>query len=221
MTTISDSTETNPPQTSYRHTALLWVGAALALAALYFGWRLAQGLPLVGIPEMHGFVMNEPVAVGNFTLTAHTGEPVALSDYRDQIVLIYFGYAHCPDVCPATLLHLAKVRASLKPKYQDDVQVFMVTVDPERDTPELLSEYLGHFDPTFVGLTGTAEELTIAAAPLGIFYEKQVLDDVEGYFMDHTASVTLIDRDGRLRLIWPFGVSAEDIASDLNYFVRE
>ena len=228
MTTITDSTEGGQqPQPSdsdyrrYHQTALWWVVAALVLVALYFGGRLAQGLPLVGIPAMHGFVMQEPAFVGNFALTAHTGEFVALSDYRDKIVIFYFGYAHCPDVCPATMLHLAKARASLKPKYQDDVQVFLVTVDPERDTPELLADYLGHFDPTFIGLTGTDEEIAAAAAPLGIFYEKQVLEDVEGYFMDHTATTALLDRNGRLRLIWPFGVSAEDMASDLNYFVRE
>lgn len=221
MRTITDSTVTEPKQPSYRRTILLWIGATVVIVSLYFGWRLTQDLPLVGIPQMHGFVMQQPVPIGNFTLTAHTGKSVALSDYRDQIVLIYFGYTHCPDVCPATMLHLAKARASLKPKYQDDVQVFMVTIDPERDTPELLAEYLAHFDGTFIGLTGAPEEIAAAAAPLGIFYEKQVVDEAEGYFMDHTATVALLDRNGRLRLVWPFGVSAEDMASGLNYFVRE
>ncbi|MCB8942724.1 MAG: SCO family protein [Ardenticatenaceae bacterium] len=221
MTTVTEPTETKPKPPGYGRTILLWIGAAILIAAIYFGWRLAQGLPLVGTPQMHGFLMNEPATIGNFTLTSVTGGSVSLSDYRDKIVIVYFGYTHCPDVCPATMLHLANARASLKPKYQDDVQVLMVTVDPARDTPELLAEYLGHFDPTFVGLTGTEEEIAAAAAPLGIYYEKVVLEGVEGYFMDHTATAALLDRDGRLRLIWPFGVSAEDMAVDLNYFVRE
>jgi protein SCO1/2 len=210
-----------PPETAVRRTVIWWLLAALLIMVGFVAVRLAQGYPLIGPRQLHGFVMNEPTPVGNFTLTGHNGDPIALSDFRGKLVLIYFGYASCPDVCPMTMLQLAKARASLPERFQGDVQVLLVTVDPERDTPELLANYLGHFDKTFLGLTGTQDEIAAAAAPLGIFSEQRTVDGSETYFMDHTATVAVIDRQGRLRLVWPFGVPSEDIASDLGYLVRE
>lgn len=210
-----------PAETAVSRTVIWWLLGALLIVVGFAAVRLVQGYPLIGPRELHGFVMNEPTPVGDFTLTSHNGDPVSLSDFRGKLVLVYFGYASCPDVCPMTMLQLAKARASLPERLQDDVQVLMVTVDPARDTPELLANYLGHFDATFLGLTGTLEEIDAAAAPLGIFYEKRVVDESETYFMDHTATVAVIDRQGRLRLVWPFGVTGDDIASDLGYLVRE
>ena len=205
----------------YGRTIFAWVLTTLLIVAIYLGYRLAMGYSLMVAPQLHGFVMESPVPVGNFTLIAHSGEQMSLSDFRGQIVLVYFGYTHCPDVCPATLLQLAQARANLKPKYQDDVQVLMVTVDPERDTPALLTQYLSHFDPTFVGLTGSRQQIDAAATPLGIFYEVREEEGIETYFVDHTATVAVLDRKGQLRMVWPFGVGAEDMTTDLNYFVRE
>lgn len=221
MSTTIESTPIEPAETAVRRTIMWWLLGALLIVVGFTAVRLAQGYPLIGPRQLHGFVMNEPAPVGDFTLTSHNGDPVSLSDFRGKLVLVYFGYASCPDVCPMTMLQLAQARAELPERLQDDVQVLMVTVDPERDTPELLANYLGHFDKTFLGLTGTPEELDAAAAPLGIFYEKRAVDESETYFMDHTATVAVIDRQGRLRLVWPFGVPGEDIASDLGYLVRE
>ncbi len=224
MSTTIETTPTEPTmpaETAVRRTVFWWLLGALLIVVGFAAVRLAQGYPLIGPRELHGFVMNEPTPVGDFTLTSHNSDPVSLSDFRGKLALVYFGYASCPDVCPMTMLQLAKARASLPERLQDDVQVLMVTVDPERDTPELLANYLGHFDKTFLGLTGTPEEIDAAAAPLGIFYEKRAVDESESYFMDHTATVAVIDRQGRLRLVWPFGVPGEDIASDLGYLVRE
>ncbi|MCK5922131.1 MAG: SCO family protein, partial [Methylococcales bacterium] len=171
--------------------------------------------------QLHGFAMESPAPIGNFTLTDHNGEQVSISDYRGKIVLLYFGYTHCPDVCPATMSDLARAYDSLKQKQQDDVQIFMVTVDPERDTPELLGRYLNNFNPNCIGLTGSREEIDAAAAPLGIFYEINKVDGASAYLVDHTASVAVLDKRGYLRLVWPFGVGSEEVASDLKYFLRE
>lgn len=221
MTTLTDQpTVPDQPRTSRR---AYWIGLAiLAAITIFTAVRLTQGYPLFGPRELHGFVLEQPAPIGNFQLTAaHNNEPVALSDFRGQIVLLYFGYAYCPDICPMTSLQLAKARAALPERFQDDVQVLMVTVDPERDTPEKLTKYLQHFDESFIGLTGTHEEIAAAAAPIGIFYERRDSDDSEKYFVDHTATVAVLDRQGLLRSVWPFGVTAEEIASDLGYWVRE
>ena len=97
----------------------------------------------------------------------------------------------------------------------------MISVDPTRDTPQVLAEYLNHFDPSFLGLTGTDEELAAAAGPLGIFFQKREGTVDSGYLVDHTASVTVIDKDGNLRLSYPFDTPGVDIAADLSYLVKE
>ena len=97
----------------------------------------------------------------------------------------------------------------------------MVSVDPERDTPQVLADYLGHFDPSFLGLTGTEKEISAAAEPFGIFYQKGPGTVESGYLVDHTATVSVLDKEGRLRLLFPFATPAEDIAADLRHMLRE
>lgn len=167
----------------------------------------------------HGMILQTSKPAGDFTLTAHTGERVSLSDFRGKYVILYFGYTFCPDVCPLTLADLSQAMRLLGPK-ADDVQVMMVSVDPERDTPERLANYVPAFYPTFMGLTGTPEEIALAATPFGIFYQKQEVEGASGYLMDHTASMTLVNDEGRVQLIWPFGTTPEDIADDLDYLIR-
>ncbi len=168
--------------------------------------------------EFHGMVL-QPSDPVDFTLTAHTGEKVSLSDFRGKYVILYFGYTFCPDVCPLTLAELSQAMKILGDK-AENVQVIMVTVDPERDTPERLANYVPSFHPSFIGLTGSLDEIAKAATPLGIFYAKNEVEGASGYLMDHTASVTLLDPEGRVRLIWPFGTPPEDVAADLEYMMR-
>ena len=97
----------------------------------------------------------------------------------------------------------------------------MITVDPDRDTPEHLAEYLSFFDPSFIGLTGTEEEILGATTPFGIYYKKHEGTIASGYLFDHTATVMAIDKQGYLRLVYPFGISGEDIAADMRYLIRE
>lgn len=199
-----------------------WTLIALLIAALgFFGVRVILGQPLFGTPALHGFELDNRPAVPNFTLTTHTGDPFALYDMRGQVTLLYFGYTYCPDVCPITLAVLKKARNDLPESLQDDVQIIMVTVDPERDTPEVLAGYLAHFDDSFLGLTGTDDEIAAAGAPIGIFSEQVTVEGVDGYFIDHTATVAVVDKAGRLRTVYPFNMEWDNIAADLRVLARE
>ena len=168
----------------------------------------------------HGMILQATAPAADFTLTAHTGEQVSLSDFRGKWVVLYFGYTFCPDVCPLTLADLARAMRLLDAKQADRVQVVMISVDPERDTPQRLAQYVPVFHPAFLGLTGSEEALAAAATPFGIYYARQEVGGASGYLVDHTASVTVLDDQGRVRLIWPFGVSAEMMAEDLRGLVR-
>ncbi|HRI57496.1 MAG TPA: SCO family protein [Anaerolineae bacterium] len=169
--------------------------------------------------QYHGLLLDSPAQAANFTLTSQSGEPVSLSELRGKPVLLYFGYTFCPDVCPTTLSTLNKA-LEIMGKKADDVQVVMVSVDPERDTPEVLATYLSNFNPSFIGLTGTHDQIASAATGLGVFFEKHEGSAATGYLVDHTASVMVLDREGRLRLVLPFETPAEDIASDLTQLLK-
>ena len=202
---------------------ILWVIGGFGLGLLLIaGIRYARGYPLFTPYQPHGTVLQAPSSVGNFQLTTHTGEQVTLHDFRDKVVLIYFGYTYCPDVCPTTLVSLNKAVTQLSEKQQAQVQVLMVSVDPERDNPELLGNYITRFNPDFIGLYGSPEQLAAAASPLGIYYQKQELtDSSSSYLVDHSATVALLDKRGQMRLVYPYQANADDIASDLRYFIRE
>lgn len=200
------------------------VGLAVVglLAGLLVTWLvigLISGDLRIGPPSFNGIVMQSPQPLDDFTLTSHHGQQVSLSDFRGKVLLIYFGYTYCPDVCPATLSALETAVKSLKEKKQEKVQVLMVSVDPERDTPKVLAEYLAHFDPSFLGLTGTKEEVTAAAVPLGIFFQKREGTVKTGYLVDHTATVAAVDGDGYLRLIYPFNTPGKAIGEDLRHLI--
>jgi protein SCO1 len=202
--------------------AVLAAGGLLAgILIIWLATSLISGRSQNNPPSFNGAVIPSTDRVADFTLTAHTGQKVSLSDFRDQVVLLYFGYTYCPDVCPATLATLAQAVAELSTQDQEKVQVLMVTVDPDRDTAGVLAAYLPHFNDRFLGLTGTDEEIVAAARPFGIYYQKQEGTEASGYLVDHTASVMVVDQDGYLRLIFPFATPAADIAADLQQLVRE
>lgn len=169
--------------------------------------------------QYHGLLLDSPVPASDVTLTSHTGEAVSLSDFRGGLTALYFGYTFCPDVCPTTLSTLNQALELMGDK-ANEVQVVLVSVDPERDTPEALASYLSNFNPAFVGLTGTPEQIASAATPFGIFFEKHEGSAATGYLVDHTASVMVLDREGRLRLVLPFGTPAEEIAADLKQLLK-
>ena len=142
------------------------------------------------------------------------GRPRSLADFRGKVTVIFFGYAQCPDVCPTTLAELAEARCALGRAGQD-VQGVFVTVDPERDTPEMLKAYVASFDPSFVALRGSPEQTREAAKAFKIFYAR-VPGKTEGsYTVDHTAGAYVLDREARLRLFTRHGTGAEALVHDL------
>jgi len=220
--TSNDPDTRQRPARNQRHLIVLAVGGALL--GLLAGWltiQFATGNWRLGPYEYRGVVMPDPQPVSDFTLTTQNGEQARLSDFRGQIAVVYFGYTYCPDVCPTTLATLANALDDLKPADRDQVQVLMVTVDPERDSPQALAGYLGHFDPAFIGLTGAEDEIAQAAEAFGIYYQKGEGSAASGYLVDHTATVSVLDREGRLRLLFSFGTPAEDIAADLKHLIHE
>ena len=167
----------------------------------------------------HGTVIQSPETSYDFNLTGSKGD-VSLSDFRGKLVLIYFGYTFCPDVCPATLGQVNQAMKQLGSK-AEDIQLIMISLDPERDTPAKLEEYVAHFNPTFLGITGTQEQVDTVASLYGIFYEKKEGSAASGYLIDHTATLMVIDREGYLKLVFPFGVTADEIADDLKYMLKQ
>lgn len=180
---------------------------------------LAAGFYFFRPHTFHGTVIQSPEPSYDFTLTSANGD-VSLSDFRGKLVLIYFGYTFCPDICPATLANVGQALNQIGAK-AEDVQLIMVSLDPERDTPEKLAEYVGHFHPSFIGITGSKEEIDTVASLYGIFYQVNQGSDATKYLIDHTATLLVIDREGYLKLVFPFGVTAQEIADDLKYMIRQ
>lgn len=193
---------------------LAWTAAIIGVVAIaWFGV-----LPRVRPHIFHGTVIQSSTAAPRVDLVAHTGERVGLDDFAGDVVVVYFGYTFCPDVCPATLADVAAA-LELMGDRADDVQAIMVSVDPERDTPEVLERYMTAFDDSFLGLTGTRQEVARLATVYGVYFEKREVEGASGYLVDHTATLLVVDKDGFLKLVLPFGTPPEDIAEDLSYLV--
>ena len=150
----------------------------------------------------------------DFALTDHTGKPRTLADFKGKVVLMFFGYTQCPDVCPTTMAEMSAVMKELGPQ-ADQVQVLFVTVDPERDTRELLAQYVPAFDPRFLGLYGDAAATARVAKEFKVFYAKVPGKTPGSYSMDHTAGSYVFDRNGKIRLFLRHGQGAAPITHDL------
>ena len=152
-------------------------------------------------------------------LTGHDGKPRTLADFRGKAVVVFFGFTHCPDICPTTLVDAAAVMKALG-KDAERGQVLMVTVDPERDTAEVLSKYVPAFDPRFLGLYGDAAATQRAAKEFKIFYEKRPGSAPGAYSVDHSGQSYVLDTQGRLRLFLRHDRIAQDLAEDLRTLLR-
>lgn len=149
----------------------------------------------------------------DFSLTDHTGKRRTLEDFRGKVVVMFFGYTHCPDVCPTTLADMAQVMRQLE-KDSDKLQVLFVTLDPERDTRELLAQYPPAFHPGFVGLSGDAAATAQTAKAFGVMYQRQ--EGKNGaYTLDHSAGTYLIAPDGRRVLLAPYQQKVEWLVQDI------
>ena len=155
-----------------------------------------------------------------FALTDHNGKPRTLEDFRGEVVVMFFGFTHCPDVCPTTLAELAGAVRKLGPAGQK-VQVLLVTVDPERDSPELLAKYVTAFNPKFLALRGNADETARVAKEFKVIYQKVAGPRPEDYAMDHSAGSYIFDQQGRLRLYVGYGRGADVFAHDIELLLKQ
>ncbi|MGI9046611.1 MAG: SCO family protein [Burkholderiales bacterium] len=154
----------------------------------------------------------------DFALTDHHGKARSLVDFRGKVVVLFFGFTHCPDVCPTTLAEFAQMMKLLG-NDAEQVQVLFVTVDPERDTEALLAQYVPSFHPDFLGVRGDAEATAKTAAEFKILYEKRPSE--KNYTMDHSAGTYIYDQAGRLRLFASYGLGAEALASDVRDLLND
>ena len=180
---------------------------------------LALGACQQGKPDFRATDITGAGFGQDFALTDHTGKPRALADFRGRVVVMFFGFTHCPDVCPNTLAELAAAVKKLGTD-GDKVQVLLVTVDPERDTPQVLSQYVTAFDPRFLALRGTAEETARVAKEFKILYQKVAGARPDSYTMDHSAGTYIFDTQGRLRLYVSYGQGPEVFAHDIALLLK-
>ncbi len=191
-----------------------------------FRWILLLliGLMLAACAHQFSGVAPNPInPAPDFALTDERGQPFKLSELRGKWILLAYGYTHCPDVCPLTLSNLRDVKKAVDAN-GNRVQVVFVTIDPERDTPDVMQRYVGHFDQLFSqkfkGLSGTPEEIAAAAKQYHVKYEKKETGSADGYSMGHTAEVYLIDPQFNWRMTFPFGIKAEEMAADLKTLMQ-
>ena len=189
-----------------------WRIVALATCGV-FAFLVATGFVLL-------FKKNDAVASlgGPFTMTSDTGETVTEALFQGKPTALFFGFIHCPDVCPVTLGELAVAASDLGEK-ADDLNVVFVSVDPERDRPAVLHSYVDAFDERFIGLTGTVEQMRAMVKSWGVYYRKIPLEG-GGYTMDHTATVFLLDRDGRFTGTISYNEDQETVLNKLRRLIE-
>lgn len=196
----------------------LLVGALILAAVGLFGG--CEKLGLSG--SQHVFNATDITGVGfasALSLPDVDGRPHTIADWRGKVLVVFFGYTNCPDVCPVTMAELAAAKKSLGSD-GDRVQGIFITLDPERDTPDVLKRYVGNFDPGFIALRGTPAQTTAAAKEFKVFFEK-VPGKVPGsYTLDHTAGSYIFDPSGKVRLFLPYGSGPDALAADLRTLLK-
>ena len=192
--------------------------APLLLALLMASVAAAPPASAGAAPTLKAGVFEPPRTAPEFSLRGSDGAELTLSRYRGKVVLMSFGYTHCAAVCPVTLATLAEARKGLG-NAADAVQVIFVTVDPERDDVARMKTYMAAFDASFVGATGTPDALAAMRRSYGVTARKQGTSN--GYVMDHSSSIYLIDRTGKLRAQMPYGHSAGDFVHDVKLLLAQ
>ena len=187
----------------------LWVGAAGIFSACSPKGPKFQGVDLTGAEYGR-----------DLPLTDQFGEERSIKDFAGKVVVVFFGYTQCPDVCPTSMSELAEVKRSLGAD-GDKLQGIFVTVDPERDTPEMLKGYMASFDPSFIALRGTPEQLVAVAKDFKIYFKRVDGQTPTSYTMDHSAGSYVYDTRGRLRVYHRYGSGAAALAADLKILLAE
>jgi len=166
-------------------------------------------------PTYYGSVIDPPKAMTGFTLQSSNG-PVSLDSFRGKFVLVYFGYTSCPDICPITLATLTEALTKLGTKKAEEFQVIFISVDYKRDTPQISDAFAKKFNSNFIGLGGTEAQINQVTQEYGIYYKLNPPDPTTGFYsVDHTALVQVLNPQGELILIWPFGTQPDQETSDL------
>jgi protein SCO1 len=231
------SNQTRQLSTNVRQIGLVGVVLAAFVASYGLVTMLTASPPTLDNSEparMGGIAsVTPPHLLPDFTLTNHSGQPVSLSDFRGRGVLMFFGYTHCPDVCPTTLLDYTRVKQILA-ESADDVAFVFISVDGARDTPDVLAAYLGRYDPDFIGLTGDTAALqqmgvdyglTFAADRVDVGHNHDHGDDPhaveDNYFVQHTSPSFLVDRNGYLRRASFYGTDPSIIAAEIQLILAE
>jgi len=190
------------------------VKRGLAAAGLVAALMLSACQPAPQPPVFQATDITGAAFARDFRLTDHNGQMRTLADFKGKVVAIFFGYTHCPDVCPTTLSDFSAALKQLGP-LAERVQVIFVTVDPQRDTPDLLKQFVPAFNPGFLGMVTDAPTLQLLAKEYKVVYQKTSIKSADDYLIDHSAGTYIYDPQGRLRLLMPYGSSPETIAHDL------
>lgn len=198
----------------YRNILLFGLAIIAGLAAVLATQELGQSY------TFKGSIIEPPLPAQDFTLYDQHNQPFRLSDQRGEVVLIFFGYTHCPDVCPLTLADFKQIKAELAAD-ADRVNFLFITVDPARDTPERLAEHMANFDPAIRALIGDREELEAVWKSFGVYAARAESGSAAGYLVDHTARVYAIDANGDMRMTYAFGTEREAIVQDVAHLLAE
>lgn len=195
---------------------------SFSLRTLFATLGVASAMVLAGCssdePEFLGSNISGTSLGSKLSMVDDNGQPRTLADYRDKVVVVFFGFTQCPDVCPTAMSQLAHAMELLGEDAKK-VQILMVSVDPERDTPEILNAYVKAFNPSFVGLTGTPEQLAATAKSFRAYYSKVAGPTPDSYTMDHGSSFYILDQTGEARVLLRGDVPAEELVHDLRELI--
>ncbi len=192
----------------------LFIGFIAGLATIFaVRWFIPQKYTFQGV------LIDPPAKAMDFSLVDQYGEMFTLSAQHGKINVIFFGYTNCPDICPTTLAMFKNVKAALG-DLAAEVNFVMVTVDPERDHPSRLREYLAAFDPSFIGLSGDHHSLTPVWEAYGVYVNHSAGAHADDLLLEHSSRVYLIDQNGQWRLTYPYGMEYEKLVSDIRYLLE-
>lgn len=214
---VEQAEQANPQDERGSRKRIITMLAVLAVGVIAFA--VVPTVLMYTIPHPHGTLYDEPQPV-DFELPNVDGGTFRLSDYQGKVVVVYFGYTSCPDVCPTTLLDLSKTMDELG-EDADEVEVVFVTIDPEVDTPDRIESYLGYFDESFIGTYGTEEQLQ----DVRDIFDVTVLrsdegEAIPGYGITHTTSMFVVDREGLLKMRMHHATDVDLLVQDLEYFIK-
>jgi protein SCO1/2 len=193
---------------------ILGAGLGFILISLIVSFYFGQNY------TFRGSLIEPPVPVEDFTLKNYDGDNFQLSQQMGKIVLVFFGYTSCPDVCPTTLAEFKQIQNRLK-QHADKVEFVFITVDPDRDTPERIGNYLQSFSPSFWGLTGSQEILDEVYDLFGVYAEKEETGSTSGYLVAHTSRIYVLDQGGRLRLTFAYESPVDSMTEDLLQLLKD